>query len=93
MSEILMAPIITEKAVSKVDKGCYVFKVGTRATKVQVANAISDLYKVKVTKVNIVNVHPKSVLFKGKFSGKKKAWKKAMITLKKGQKIAEFEQK
>ncbi|MFA6493058.1 MAG: 50S ribosomal protein L23 [Patescibacteria group bacterium] len=92
MSEILIAPIITEKAVSKVDQGSYVFKVSRKANKIQIANAITDLYKVKVEKVNVINKKPESVFIKGK-SGQKKAWKKAIITLKKGQKIAEFEQK
>lgn len=93
MSQILLAPIITEKAISKIAEGRYTFKVAKKANKVQVAKTIADLYKVKVIKVNIVNKKDESVLVKGRFKGSKKGWKKAIITLKKGQKIPGFEEK
>lgn len=93
MVEALIAPIITEKAISKIETGSYTFKVATRANKIQIARAITDLYKVEVTKVNIINKKSEEVVIKGRFTGRKKAWKKAIITLKKGQKIPGFEEK
>lgn len=93
MTEVLLAPIITEKAIRKIESGRYTFKVATYANKVQIARAITDLYKVEVTKVNVISKASEEVLLRGKYSGRKKAWKKAIITLKKGQKIPGFEEK
>jgi len=93
MSQILIKPIITEKALLNVSSGHYVFKVASSANKPQIARAIADLYHVKVEKVNIIRHHEEKILVKNRFAGKKRGWKKAMITLKKGQKISGFEEK
>ncbi|KKQ18196.1 MAG: 50S ribosomal protein L23 [Berkelbacteria bacterium GW2011_GWA1_36_9] len=93
MVEVLIAPLITEKAIGKIESGAYTFKVATRANKIQIAQAIADLYKVNVVKVNVINKKSKEVMTRGKYAGRKKAWKKAIITLKKGQKIPGFEEK
>lgn len=93
MSEILIAPVITEKAIAKIADGRYTFKVANRANKAQIAKIITDLYKVKVNKINILNQKSEKVLIRGKFAGRKRGWKKAIITLKKGQKIPGFETK
>lgn len=92
MSEIKITPVITEKAARKVQEGCYVFKVSRDANKHQISQMVNALYKVKVQKVNIINKKEEAVLARGRFAGYKKAWKKAMVTLVKGAKIAEFEQ-
>lgn len=93
MNEVLTAPVITEKAMSKIADGRYTFKVALKVNKVQVAQAVADLYKVQVIKVNMICQKSQKVLVKGKFYGRKKAWKKAIVCLKKGQKITEFEEK
>lgn len=93
MTEILIAPVVTEKAMAKISQNCYTFKVGKKANKAQIAQAITDLYKVKVLDVNIINNKSKKVFTRGKLSGRQPAWKKAIITLKKGQKIPGFEEK
>ena len=58
MIKVLFSPIITEKSMSKVGDGIYTFKVALNANKVQIAQAISNLYKVKVEKVNVIKVKP-----------------------------------
>lgn len=93
MSEILLAPIITEKAISKISEDRYTFRVATKANKPQIAQAITDAYKVQVIKVNIINKKGDKVFVRGKHTGTKKNWKKAIVTLKKGQKIPGYEEK
>jgi len=93
MREILYAPIITEKAMSGVAKGCYTFKVAQEANKATVAQAISEMYKVKVERVRIIKVPAEKKLVKGRYPATIKGWKKAIVTLKKGHKIPGFEEK
>jgi len=90
--QILISPVITEKSLGKVAEGRYVFKVSVRANKPSVAHAVEGLYKVDVVSVNIVNVKGKTKLVRGQFRSQKKDWKKAIITLKKGQKITGFDE-
>jgi len=87
-SEVLIRPRITEKAslLSGGDTPVYVFEIDPRFNKLQVARAIREQYKVFPVKVNIVNTPAKSVLKRGKV-GKKSAIKKALVFLKKGDKI------
>lgn len=92
MIEIL-APIITEKALSQVSEGRYIFKVLVSANKVQIAKAIQDIFKVKVVKVNVIRVKDETKLSRGKYKVKIKGYKKAIVTLKKGDKISGFEAK
>ncbi|KKQ74606.1 MAG: 50S ribosomal protein L23 [Berkelbacteria bacterium GW2011_GWB1_38_5] len=91
--QILIKPLISEKSMTGNTVGKYVFVVDIKANKVQVAEEIMNIYKVDVTKVNIIKVKPTSKLVKGKFAAKIKSYKKAVITLKKGQKIPGFEEK
>lgn len=93
MKQILISPIITEKAIGKVAEGTYTFKVAKEANKAQVAESVSDLYKVKVTKVNIIRIKSIEKIVRGRFKARIKGWKKAIVTLKKGQKIPGFEEK
>lgn len=93
MKQILITPIITEKAIGKIANGTYTFKVIKEANKAQVAESVSDLYKVKVTKVNMIKIKSIEKLVRGRFKAKVRGWKKAIVTLKKGQKIPGFEEK
>ena len=90
---ILLAPIITEKALSRVSESVYVFRVDKHSNKPEIAKMIEEMYKVKVEKVNVINLKSETKLIRGRFPGKKKAFKKAIIVLKKGQKIPGFEEK
>lgn len=79
-------PRITEKATFSAEKGAYIFEIVQDATKATVAKAIEALYKVVPRKVNIVRNPAKVVFVRGKV-GKKQAVKKAIVFLKKGDKI------
>ncbi|PIS29605.1 50S ribosomal protein L23 [Candidatus Saganbacteria bacterium CG08_land_8_20_14_0_20_45_16] len=88
--QIIIEPLITEKAVGARVLSCYVFKVRPEATKISVAMAIEKLFKVKVKAVNTVKVRPKRKIV-GKSIGQTSQWKKAYVTLEPGQKIEELE--
>ncbi|HDL74846.1 MAG TPA: 50S ribosomal protein L23 [bacterium] len=84
--KVLKNPHITEKATDLTEKNQYTFKIWPRANKIEVKKAIKDLYKVDVTAVKIINIPSKRKRF-GKTMGLKKGYKKAIIKIKKGQKI------
>jgi len=88
--DVIVAPRITEKAMADALLNQYTFVVHPRATKTQIRHAIEEIFKVNVTKVNTVNVRGKARNFarRGvKTSGKQSDTKKAVVTLKPGQKI------
>ncbi|MDO8686695.1 MAG: 50S ribosomal protein L23 [Candidatus Berkelbacteria bacterium] len=90
---IINKPIITEKSMQNATNGKYSFKVSKSANKHQIAKEIEKVYKVKVDKVNIMIQKPETKIIKGKYASTIKSWKKAMITLKKGQKLEGYEVK
>ncbi len=85
-SKILIEPWITEATTLAVDMNKYVFKVLRKATKKQVEQAIEKIYKVTVISVNTINV-PGKVKIRGNKKGKRASYKKAIVTLKKGDSI------
>ncbi len=85
--DIIKSPIITEKSSDlKKDNLKYVFKVALNTNKVEIKQAIEALFKVKVSKVNTLNVKPKKKRV-GRYQGLTSRYKKAMVTLKEGEKI------
>jgi large subunit ribosomal protein L23 len=85
--DIIKAPVITEKTVELGKKyRKYVFKVEKSATKGQIKQAIEELFKVKVEKVNTANYKGK-LRRRGLLRGYKSDWKKAIVTLKEGYSI------
>lgn len=84
--DVLLRPHISERASDSAAKGVYVFKVTARSTKPQIKAAVAALYKVTVTKVSIVSIHPKRITVKGK-PGIRIGSKKAYVYLKEGEKI------
>jgi large subunit ribosomal protein L23 len=92
LQEILIKPIITEKATIITDQNKYVFRVAKTANKSMVSQAVKAVYNVEPVSVNIINVRGKlkSVRLR---SGRTNAWKKAIVTLKVGDKIELFETK
>ena len=87
LTGILIKPRITEKATILVEENnVYTFDIHPRATKNEVSQAIESHYKVKPVKVNITEVKSKRVFRRGK-KGKKSGGKKAMVYLRKGDKI------
>lgn len=88
MVSVIKGPKITEKAGIKAEsQNVYTFEVTKEATKKSVAKAIKDIYKVTPIKVNITKLPAKNVLRRGK-KGRTQAIKKALVFLKKGDKIA-----
>jgi large subunit ribosomal protein L23 len=84
---VLLAPVISEKATFIADKHeQVVFRVVQDATKPEVKAAVELLFKVQVESVQISNVHGKEKRF-GRFTGRRRNWKKAYVCLKPGQEI------
>ena len=83
----ILQPVFTEKATDLADNhNKYTFKVDPRANKIEIQQAIESIYKVKVAKVNTMNVRGKARRYKN-IPGKTANWKKAVVTLKEGQDI------
>ncbi len=78
--EIIVKPIITEKSSSDTQEGKYTFKVAKKATKVQIANAVENLFNVKVLNVNTMTVKGKEKRV-GANVGFRPDWKKAIVTI------------
>ncbi len=85
-STTILGPRITEKAAYASENNVFVFNVAKDANKIQIRKAIKDMYKVSPTKIAIVVNKPKTVVFRGRL-GKKSGFKKAYVTLKKGDTI------
>ena len=87
--DIIIAPVITEKSMSGIADKKYTFKVAKDANKIEIAQAVAELFKVDVAKVNTINVRGKQKRM-GRYSGYTAAWKKAIVTLKADSKPIEF---
>jgi large subunit ribosomal protein L23 len=86
---ILIEPWVTEKSTNLGMENKYVFKIIKSADKTKVINAIKNIYGVSAISVNIVNIHSKKRV-RGKTVGRKPGFKKAVVTLKEGDKIELF---
>lgn len=89
-SRLLRAPRVSEKAARLAEKGTYVFEVAQDAEKISIKRAVESLYGVKVTAVRIINVNGKPVK-KGRRVSYRSDLKKALVTVKPGQKIDLYE--
>lgn len=88
--DIIIRPLITEKTTILMGEGKYVFQVAKAANKIQIAQAIAEIFKVKVVSVNTINVEGKKKRM-GRFVGKRSDYKKAIVKLAAGQTIEFFE--
>lgn len=87
LRDLIKAPIITEKSASIAsNERKYVFEVDSKANKNQIKEAVEKIFKVKVEKVNTINVKPKKKRV-GRYSGFTNRYKKAVITLAPNNKI------
>jgi large subunit ribosomal protein L23 len=84
--DVILAPIITEKATMLSEQNKVVFRVADDATKEEIAIAIEELFRVKVTKVNTLIQKGKTKRFRGR-PGQRRDVKKAIVTLQEGQSI------
>jgi large subunit ribosomal protein L23 len=82
----ILSPIVTEKSTNLSEQNKIIFKVPREANKVNLKKNIEKIFKVNVTKINIVNKQNRTKVTRGK-KIKVQGYKKAIITLKKGQSI------
>jgi large subunit ribosomal protein L23 len=88
---IVKRPLITEKSNrQKESENQYVFEVDRRANKIEIKRAVEHLFRVQVDRVNVTRVHGK-VKRLGRTLGKRPDWKKAVVLLRKGNRIDFFE--
>jgi len=86
--EIIKTVRLTEKGTRQGEKyNQYTVVADRRATKIQIRQAVQELFKVKVRSVNTMNVHGKARRQRTHQAGKSPDWKKAVVTLKEGDKI------
>lgn len=88
--QVMIRPLVTEKTAQLADNNVMVFEVGKDANRVEVKNAFNELYGVVPVKVNVMNMRGKRVAY-GRVMGKRRDWKKAIITLPKGVNLDIFE--
>jgi len=84
--KVLKRPHITEKATELTEENQYIFRVSSRSNKIEIKQAVADVYGVVVESVKIINVPPKKRRL-GKTQGWRKGYKKAIVKIKKGQEI------
>jgi large subunit ribosomal protein L23 len=87
LMNVVLAPVVSEKSTMVADKNRqYVFRVADRATKPEIKAAIELMFKTKVEDVTVLNVRGKERRF-GRFTGRRRNWKKAYVRLAAGQEI------
>ena len=84
--DILVSILRTEKGAEMLSNNKYLFHVAEDANKIQIKQAVEDIYKVQVTKVNTVKMRGKWKRLRHQ-AGKTSDWKKAIVTLKEGDRI------
>lgn len=84
--DVLLSPVITEKATTASEQNKVVFKVARTATKPQIKEAVEKLFDVKVKKVNTLVRKGKFKVFKG-MTGEQQETKRAIVTLEEGHRI------
>lgn len=88
---IIRRPLITEKSTAQKEaSNKLAFEVDRRANKIEIKNAVEKIFKVRVVDVHTINYLGKRKRL-GRFAGRKPHWKKAIVTLKPGQKVEFFE--
>ncbi|MDD5455624.1 MAG: 50S ribosomal protein L23 [Candidatus Margulisbacteria bacterium] len=88
--QFVIKPVITEKSSLLGTENKYVFRVSSDLNKIEIRKAISDIFNVEVVAVNTINIKPRKKRL-GRFTGTTRKWKKAVVTLKEGSKIENFE--
>jgi large subunit ribosomal protein L23 len=88
--QILLAPVVSEKSYAGIAEGRYTFRIHPDAHRMQVRQAIEQLFEVHVERVNIVKVQPKPKR-RGLFKGTRPGWKKAIVQVREGETIEIFE--
>ncbi len=94
--EVIIEPILSEKSNIAREQECkkYTFKVNVKANKFEIMSAVKTLFNVNPTECNVMNVSGKPKMTRGKggyIKGYRADWKKAIVTLKKGEAISAIE--
>ena len=88
--QVIIEPVVSEKSYALMGEGKYTFRVHDRAHKLQVAQAIEEIFEVKVRSVRTAKVNSKPKR-RGLHSGRSRSWKKAIVQLAPGERIELFE--
>jgi len=88
--QVVLAPVVSEKSYAASTRGTYTFKVHPDAHKVQIRQAVEQLFEVKVVRVNVIKVQAKPKR-RGAFKGTRPGWKKAVVQLRAGDVIEIFQ--
>lgn len=94
MADIIARPILTEKMTKLQEVRQYAFEVPNSANKIEIEHAVEKKFRVTVTSVRTQRIKGKEkvqLTRRGRFAGRKRGWKKALVTLKVGDKIDFFE--
>ncbi len=86
--DIVKFPLVTEKSNDGAALGKYTFCVNKKFGKIQIKKAVESIYNVKVEKVNIITTPRKKKKYRFRIEGYRPGYKKAVVTLKEGDKIA-----
>ena len=89
-TQILIAPVVSEKSYAASTRGTYTFKVHPDAHKTQIRQAVEQLFEVHVERVNVIKV-PAKPKRRGAFKGTRPGWKKAVVQLRAGDVIEIFQ--
>ncbi|MBQ8622787.1 MAG: 50S ribosomal protein L23 [Oscillospiraceae bacterium] len=87
--DIIIKPIITEASMEDLRNGKYTFQVAKTANKIEVKDAVEEIFGVKVAKVNTIHMRGRKRRM-GKYEGTTPEWKKAIVTLAEGSKTIAF---
>lgn len=89
--DIIIRPLITEKTmIQREELNQYAFEVDKKANRIEIQRAVEQIFGVRVTTVKTMNINGKWKR-RGRILGKRKDWKKAIVTLAPGQRIESFE--
>ncbi len=88
--DVIIAPVVSEKSYALMEEGAYTFVVNPNANRIEIRKAVEDIFGVRVLDVRTVNVKPKPKR-RGWTSGKRRQWKKAIVTLHPEDSIELFE--
>jgi large subunit ribosomal protein L23 len=88
--QVIVRPVVSEKSYALMGEGKYTFRVHDRAHKLQIAQAVEEIFEVKVRAVRTSKVKSKPKR-RGLNSGRSRSWKKAVVQLAPGERIELFE--
>lgn len=88
--DVIIRPVISEKSYAQIENNKYTFEVAKNARKEEIRQAMEVIFKVHVTAVNTVTVRGR-IRRQGRTYGRTRDWKKAIVTLREGDRIEVFE--